>query len=79
MGEKGQYKDNCDMMLISVCLRSDGELPVDLLELDTASLTWHTATTGRLRQGRQGHVALRIPCSFHATQKPKFHKLLEMP
>lgn len=59
--------------------RSAGELPEDLLELDVATLSWHTANTRRLEKGRHGHVALRIPCNFHATKKPQFHKLLEMP
>lgn len=61
---------------------SDGDLPTDLLEFDTDTLAWHTATsdkTGRMVQGRHGHVALTIPCTFQANKKPKFHKLLEMP
>ena len=59
--------------------RSDDELPEDLLEFDQDSLTWHVVKDGGLKQGRYGHVALRVPCTFHAVTNPKFHRLLEMP
>ena len=68
--------------ILFVCISSDGDLPTDLLEFDTDTFAWHTATsdkTGRMVQGRHGHVALTIPCTFQANKKPKFHKLLEMP